>query len=126
MIRVGDRVKEFLSSWSMNDRIDALKAQRMIQGERKHGPLNLKTDRRDFIQEGIEELIDFLNYLEMAMFQGRLSFCKWAMIDRDVRFLVWRLEGKEDDERLFHSRGARGTLRGKSENDLSACRERRD
>lgn len=58
---------------SFNDRIDELKAQRMIRGEKKHGPLNMETDPRDFIQEGIEELIDFLNYLEMAMLQGKVK-----------------------------------------------------
>ncbi len=29
-----DTVKAFLKSWSMNDRIDTLKAERMAQGER--------------------------------------------------------------------------------------------
>ncbi len=51
----------------MNDRIDALKRERMAQGEKEHGSLNLQTHPRDFIQEGIEELIDFLNYAEFAM-----------------------------------------------------------
>jgi hypothetical protein len=78
---------------NFNDRIDDLKTKRMLQGERKHGPLNLETDPRDFIQEGIEELIDFLNYAEIAMLQGRIPFCRWASIDRDVRFIVWRLTG---------------------------------
>jgi len=79
---------------SFNERIDDLKVKRMIRGERKHGPLNLETDPRDFIQEGIEELIDFLNYLEMAMLQGKLPFCKWASIDRDIRFTIFRLTGE--------------------------------
>ena len=80
---------------TFNEHIDKLKAKRMFQGERKHGPLNLETDPRDFIQEGIEELIDFLNYLEMAMLQGKLRFCKWASIDRDIRFILFRLSGPE-------------------------------
>jgi hypothetical protein len=82
-----------MDTW--NERIDDLKRKRMIRGERKHGPLNLQTDPRDFIQEGIEELIDFLNYLEMAMLQGKIPFCKWASIDRDIRFTIWRLTGEE-------------------------------
>ncbi|MGO8989069.1 MAG: hypothetical protein ACLQGU_19755 [bacterium] len=73
-------------------RIDEMKAQRMIQGEPKHGPLNLKTDPRDFIEEGIEELIDFLNYAEFAMWQGKIGFCRWYTMDRDVRFLILRLK----------------------------------
>ena len=91
MSGVNDRVNEFLKSQSMNDRIDALKAERMAQGEKKHGPLNLEMDPRNFIEEGIEELVDFLNYAEMAMLQGKLSFCKWASLDKDCRFLIWRL-----------------------------------
>jgi hypothetical protein len=83
---------------SVNDRIDALKAERMLRGERKHGPLNLETDPRDFIQEAIEELIDFLNYLEMAMLQGKLPFCKWVLIDKDVRFTIWRLREENSQE----------------------------
>jgi hypothetical protein len=85
-----------MDSW--NERIDDLKTKRMIQGERKHGPLNLETDPRDFIEEGVEEgveeLIDFLNYLEMAMLQGKLPFCKWVMLDKDVRFTIWRLRNE--------------------------------
>jgi hypothetical protein len=53
--------------------------------------LNLERDPRDFIQEGIEELIDFLNYIELAMLQGKLSLCKWFFLDKDCRFMIWRL-----------------------------------
>jgi hypothetical protein len=74
-----------------NDWIDDQKKLRMIMGERKHGPLNLETDPRDFIEEALEELIDCLNYLEWAMLQGKLPFCQWVLIDRDVRFTIWRL-----------------------------------
>lgn len=77
---------------SWNDRIDEQKRLRLVKGEGKHGPLNLKTDPRNFIEEGIEELIDFLNYAEMAMLQGKLSFCHWFLIDRDIRFNIMRLE----------------------------------
>lgn len=111
MAGIEDRVREFLKSgtWkafpesaamdvTFNDRIDALKAQRMARGEKKHGPLNLDTDPRNFIEEGIEELIDFLNYIEFAMWRGDLSFCKWGAIDRDVRFLIWRLKREKERE----------------------------
>ncbi len=79
----------------MNGRTDALKAGRMARGEMKHVPPDLETGPRDFIQQGVEELIGFLNYLELAMFQGELSFCRWASIDKNARFLIWRLEGKD-------------------------------
>ncbi len=79
-----------METW--NQKIDSLKMKWMLQGERKHGRLNLQTDPRNFVKEGVEELIDFLNYIEFAMLQGKLPFCKWASIDKDVRFLIWRLE----------------------------------
>ena len=76
---------------SFSNRIDDLKKARMARGEKKHGPLNLKTDPRDFIEEGIEELVDFLNYSEMAMLQGKLPFCTWSSTDQTVRFVIYRL-----------------------------------
>lgn len=76
---------------TLNSRIDTLKEERMIHGEKTHGRLDLQTDPRDFIQEGIEELVDFLNYLEFAMLQGRIGFCKWFQIQRDIRFTIWRV-----------------------------------
>ncbi|MGA2465536.1 MAG: hypothetical protein ABSH06_14415 [Thermodesulfobacteriota bacterium] len=82
-----------MDSW--NERIDDLKMKRMIQGEKKHGPLNLETDLRDFIEEALEELVDCLNYLELSMLQGKLPFCKWVSLDRDCRFMILRLR-KED------------------------------
>jgi hypothetical protein len=98
MAGIEERVREFVTNWkpiegSVNDRIDDLKTKRMLQGERKHGPLDLERDPRDFIQEAVEELVDCLNYIELAMLQGRLPFCRWASIDRDCRFMIWRLAG---------------------------------
>ncbi len=61
-------------SWT--DRIDGLKKKRMLLGECEHGILNLETDPRDFIKEGIEELVDFLNYVKFAMLHEKLSLCK--------------------------------------------------
>jgi len=79
---------------SFSDRIDDLKKARMARGEKKHGPLNLKTDPRDFIEEGIEELVDFLNYMEFAAKQGKIGFCKWFQVDREIRFIIWRLRNR--------------------------------
>jgi hypothetical protein len=85
-----------MDSW--NEWIDDLKTKRMIQGERKHGSLNLETDLRDFIQGALEELVDCLNYLEWAMLQGKIPFCKWASLDKDCRFMIWRLRQKDARE----------------------------
>jgi hypothetical protein len=78
-----------METW--NSRIEALKEERMAHGEKTHGRLDLHTDSRDFIQEGIEELIDFLNYLEFAMLQGKIGFCKWLLVDRDIRLTIRRV-----------------------------------
>jgi hypothetical protein len=98
MAGIDERVNGFLKTWSMNDRVDALKAERMARGEKKHGPLNLEMDPRDFIEEGIEELIDFLNYSEMAMLQGKLPFCTWFSTDQTIRFVIYRLNSKSMKE----------------------------
>jgi len=76
---------------SLNDWIDEEKKLRMVIGEKKHGPLDLDRDPRVFIEEAFEELIDALNYIEISMLQGKLPFCKWVSVDRDVRFTIWRL-----------------------------------
>jgi len=77
---------------SLNSLIDCMKAEKMARGVKKYGSLNLQTDPRDFIEEARSELIDCLNYLEFAMQQGKIGFCKWFSIDRDIRFLIWKLE----------------------------------
>ena len=78
----------FSVDMSVNQWIDGEKKKRMVQGQKKHGPLNLKTDHRDFIQEGIEELVDFLNYWEFAMYQGRVFFCEWNELDEWARIIL--------------------------------------
>ncbi len=89
-----DGTSEDVVMGSLNDWIDEEKRLRMVKGEMKHGPLNLETDPRNFIQEGVEELLDCLNYIELSMLQGRLPFCKWVSIDKDVRFIIWKLNQK--------------------------------
>jgi len=104
MAGINDRVQSFLNTWkaqedvvmgSLNDWIDEEKRLRMVKGEKKHGLLDLTQDPRVFIEEAIEELLDALNYLEFAMLQGKLPFCKWVLIDREIGFIVWRLTGGE-------------------------------
>jgi hypothetical protein len=41
--------------------------RRFLQGREQYGPLNLNTDRRDWLAESGEELIDLLGYLAMAL-----------------------------------------------------------
>jgi hypothetical protein len=62
-----------------------MKAQRMIQGACKHGPLNLSTDSRNFVQEAIEEVIDCLNYIQFAFEKGQLNRVSYQKIDKVLR-----------------------------------------
>jgi hypothetical protein len=78
-----------MDSWS--DRIDTARKQRELEGEAKYGPINPVNDSRCFIQEAHEELLDSLNYLEWAMEKGEMGFCKWYLIDRELRFTITRL-----------------------------------
>ncbi len=44
---------------------------KLEQGKRDHGPLNLSADGRDFIEEGRQELRDWLWYAAFREVQGR-------------------------------------------------------
>ena len=62
-----------------------LRKERMVKGEIKHGPLNLLTDPRDFVQEAIEEVIDGLNYIQFAFDKGQLDHVSYLKIDEALR-----------------------------------------
>lgn len=103
MAGVEERVKGFLETWhrgneldSFSDRIEALKKEKMARGFEKYGELNLDTDIRDFRREAISELTDALNYLDFSAWQGRLPFCKWYLLQKEISFIIWRLEGELD------------------------------
>lgn len=74
-----------------NHRIDDERKLREIEGESKYGPIDPVNDPRSFVQEAHEELLDSLNYLEWAMLKGEMGFCKWVLIDRELRFTITRL-----------------------------------
>jgi hypothetical protein len=78
-----------MDSWS--DRIDTARKLREIKGEVKYGPINPLSDPRCFVDEAHEELLDSLNYLQWSMEKGEIGFCRWAMIDREIRFTITRL-----------------------------------
>ena len=67
----------------------------MVMGEKSHGPLHIETDPRDFLQEALEELIDSLNYLEIAMIQGRLPFCQWYETENFISAVIRALKVKK-------------------------------
>ena len=76
---------------SFSDRIDYLRKKREIDGDIKYGPINPVGDPRDFVKEMTDELLDALNYLEWAMLKGQLSICEWVINDRDIKFILYRL-----------------------------------
>jgi hypothetical protein len=57
----------------MDNLIDMLKKERMVKGEAKYGRFDPNNDPRNFINECIDELLDSLNYLEMASQKGQLT-----------------------------------------------------
>lgn len=86
----------------MDNLIKILKRERLIRGEVKHGPLNLSTDLRNFIQEAIEEVIDGLNYIQFAFEKGQLNQTSYSKIDRalcDVaKMLLKEQMGKDEND----------------------------
>lgn len=46
-------------------------ARRMFTGRQRYAPLNLATDRRDWVSEATEEMLDGAAYLAMALVQRR-------------------------------------------------------
>lgn len=69
----------------MDNLIDMLRKERMVKGEIKHGPLDLSTDPRDFVQEAIEEVIDGLNYIQFAFDKEQLDHVSYQKIDKALR-----------------------------------------
>ena len=66
------------------DRIDLLCARRAQDGLKSYGCLDLKNDRRDFLVETQEEILDGINYTKWAMARGEISIVEGATI---VHFL---------------------------------------
>jgi hypothetical protein len=46
-------------------------ARRMYTGRQRYAPLDLATDRRDWVSEATEEMLDGAAYLAMAIVQRR-------------------------------------------------------
>lgn len=48
-----------------------MQAQRMLAGRKAYGDLNLDTDRRDWVEEALEECLDGMNYQTAALIKLR-------------------------------------------------------
>jgi hypothetical protein len=72
------------------DRIDRLCARRMQDAISHYGTLDLSSDRRDFIEEAEEEILDAINYIKIAMARGEIPLVGGAVI---IHFLkgVYRM-----------------------------------
>ncbi len=49
----------------------ALQAERMLKGRKKYGEFNPLTDQRIFALEMLHEIVDALNYYDMALISGQ-------------------------------------------------------
>jgi len=76
---------------SFNRKIDEAMKIREARGEAKYGLIDPLNDYRCFVDETLEEILDSLNYLQWAMEKGEIPFCKWFLVDKDLRFTIFRL-----------------------------------
>ena len=85
----------------MMDSIDQWATQRVLEGCRRYGVIDLAKDKRCFLKESTEELLDALNYLRWAYEKGTLPQKDWMSIDAMLRWTITLIEkscrlGKED------------------------------
>ncbi len=94
------------------DWVDVARKERERQGDIKHGPIHPRTDKRCFLKEVLEDLLDGLNYAQWAREKGEINRQKWRWLDSTLRNAItitesacenrwwWKLEAY--DERLLH------------------------
>ena len=75
-----------------DDFIGKIATQRVLEGVRKYGVVDLATDKRCFLRETVEELLDAMNYLLWSYEKGRLSIKDWASMDTVIRYMIGVLE----------------------------------
>ena len=76
----------------MTDWIDKLATQKILEGIRKHGVIDLSTDPRCFIREALEELLDCLNYCRWGSEKGQISQNDWQDVDPIIRYVIGVIE----------------------------------
>lgn len=72
--------------------IDKAATQRVMEGVRRHGPLDLSTDPRCFIRESLEEMLDVLNYTKWGYEKGQISEKDWQHVDQITRYVIGIIE----------------------------------
>jgi len=70
------------------DWINKQQKERVAQGRKKYGKINLRTDPRSFKKESVEELVDALNYLGWSYKKGEIDYQRWRLADRCIRFAL--------------------------------------
>jgi len=80
--------EEETESSMANDWIDDARKQRELGALPKYGPINPQTDKRCFIDEAVDELLDALNYSEWSIVKGEIGFCDWVLIERQIKFSI--------------------------------------
>ena len=66
--------------------------QRVLEGCRRYGVIDLAKDKRCFLREATEELLDAMNYLKWSYQQGRLAEKDWVTVDRMIRWILTLVE----------------------------------
>lgn len=69
--------------WADNARLERERAYDKI-----YGKIKPKLDKRNFLFEAIEELLDALNYLNWAQLKGELTLKEWEHIEMHVKIAL--------------------------------------
>ena len=72
--------------------IDKMASQRILEGVRKYGVIDLVNDERCFLREATEELLDAMNYLKWSFQKGTLAEKEWLSLDDMIRRMVGLIE----------------------------------
>ena len=73
------------------DEIEKMATQRVLEGCRKYGVINLATDRRCFLREATEELLDSLNYLQWAYGRSQITLDDYRWMVNSIKLVIEHL-----------------------------------
>lgn len=76
----------------MDNWIDKAATQRVMEGVRQRGLIDLSTDPLCFLRESIEELLDCLNYCKWGREKGQISEKDWQHVDQITRYIIGVIE----------------------------------
>ena len=74
------------------DSIDQMATQGVLEGVRRYGVIDLSTDKRCFIREATEELLDAKNYLQWAYGKNQIPIEVFGYMDKSIKQMIDHLE----------------------------------